>query len=979
MGFNRFFLEIKVLGLEVFVYRSQIAHTSKIGNAKQLPGPFEWLIFNPFENQKNYVMKKVFVLLICLITQQVISQNFEFKASDIEIAHEKFVLPNGLTLLVHEDHKAPIVAVNVWYHVGSKNEKPGKSGFAHLFEHLMFNGSENFNDDYFQALDRIGATDRNGTTNSDRTNYFQNVPVAALDQVLFLESDRMGHLLGAIDQAKLDEQRGVVQNEKRQGENQPYGQQWNYLTRAMYPKGHPYSWTVIGEMEDLNAASLEDVQEWFKDYYGAANAVIAIAGDIEPQDVYQRVLKYFGDIPSGPTIERQEVNIPIRQSDTYQVYQDRVPESRVLFAWNTPRFGDREDIHFDLISAILTNGKNSRLYKKLVYEDQIASSVVSFQGSSEISSNFITWANVKPGEEVSKIKQALWQEVKNLMENGPTEDELKRVKADYFADFIKGLERIGGFGGVSDILASNETYFEDSNYYKTVLKYVEEATIADVQATAKKWLSQGKHVLICNPFPEYEVTASSVDRSSLPELGAPKSSSFPELQRATLSNGLAVVLAQRAGVPTIVMNLMVDAGYKTDHLASPGTASLAMNLLDEGTTTLSSLEINEKLQLLGASISTFSNQDISSVYMNTLKPSLNASLDLFADVIQNPAFPEKEFTRLQTEQINNIKNEKSQPIAMALRVMNRYLYGEGHPYSNPYTGTGYEKTVSELTRSDILNFYNTWMKPNNATLVVTGDVSMNELTSQLEKSLGKWKKGNVPKITFTQPRQDAKNTLYLMDRPESQQSMIFAGHLTKKYGEISEIALSQMMSILGGDFTSRINMNLREDKHWSYGARGLVLGAREERPFIVYAGVQTDKSAESVTEIRKEVSEFIGSRPATAEEVEKVKTNEVLKLPGRWETNASVNGSLSNIVRYDLPDDYYQKYDENVRNLTLEDVINVSKQVVKPGEVNWFMVGDRAKIASKLDELGFDAIIEIDADGNPLQPAIPEMKPDIKN
>ena len=295
-------------------------------------------------------MKKWFVYLwLATATLSPLSaQNFQFRASDIDIPYERFVLPNGLTLLVHEDHKAPIAAVNVWYHVGSKNEKPGKSGFAHLFEHLMFNGSENYNDDYFQALERIGGTDLNGTTNVDRTNYFQNVPVSALDQVLFLESDRMGHLLGAIDQAKLDEQRGVVQNEKRQGENQPYGKQFDLLTKAMYPKGHPYSWTVIGEMEDLNAASLEDVQEWFRSYYGAANAVLAIAGDVDPQEVYQKVLKYFGDIPSGPTIGRQEINIPVHPYDSYQEYEDRVPEARVIFAWNTPPFGDREDVHFDL-------------------------------------------------------------------------------------------------------------------------------------------------------------------------------------------------------------------------------------------------------------------------------------------------------------------------------------------------------------------------------------------------------------------------------------------------------------------------------------------------------------------------------------------------------------------------------------------------------------------------------------------------------
>ncbi|EAR01473.1 M16 family metallopeptidase [Maribacter sp. HTCC2170] len=926
-------------------------------------------------------MKKIVFLLLgfLFITQSQIAQSFEFKADQIDIPYERFVLPNGLTLLVHEDHKAPIAAVNVWYHVGSKNEKLGKSGFAHLFEHLMFNGSENFNDDYFQALERIGGTDLNGTTNTDRTNYFQNVPISALDQVLFLESDRMGHLLGAVDQELLDEQRGVVQNEKRQGENQPYGKQWDLLTKAMYPKGHPYSWTVIGEMEDLNAASLEDVHEWFKAYYGAANAVVAVAGDIDPQEVYKKVLNYFGDIPAGPTIERQEVNIPVHNGDTYQVYQDRVPETRILFAWNTPQFGHKEDIHFDLISSILTSGKNSRLYKKLVYEDQTASSVVSFQASSEIASNFVTWANVKPGVDAEKVKMQLQSEIDKLISEGPTEAELKRVKAAYFSSFIKGLERIGGFGGVSDILASNETYHENASYFKTQLKYVEDATIDDLKATAQKWLTGGKHTLVCNPFPEYSVEKSTVDRSKLPELGTPKTSKFPDIEREKLKNGLNIVLAKRKGVSTVVMRLMVDAGYKTDHLASPGTAALSMNLLDEGTKDLTSLEINEQLQLLGASISTFSNPDNSTVYMNTLKPSLDASMDLFAEVILNPAFPQKEFDRLKTEQINTIKKEKSQPFSMGLRVMNKFLYGEGHPYSNPYTGSGYENTVQELSREDVVKFYDSWMKPNNATIVVTGDVEMSELKSKLQKKLGKWKKGNVPEIAFSAPKTNAKNTLYLIDRPESLQSVIIAGHLTAKYGDLPEIALEQMVNILGGEFTSRINMNLREDKHWSYGAGGLVLGAKEERPFIVYAPVQTDKSSESVTEIRKEIAEFVSSNPATKEELDKVKTNQVLKLPGQWETNSAVNSSVSNLVRFNLPDDYYQKYDENVRNLSISDIKKVSKTVVKPDAVNWFMVGDRAKIASKLDELGFDNIIEIDADGNPLEPAIEEPKKEIKN
>ncbi|MCF4100331.1 insulinase family protein [Gillisia sp. M10.2A] len=927
-------------------------------------------------------MKKVLIFFLCtfLYVQEQQAQNFEFKADDINIDYERFVLPNGLTLLVHEDHKAPIAAVNVWYHVGSKNEKEGKSGFAHLFEHLMFNGSENYDDDYFQVIERIGGTDVNGTTNSDRTNYFQNVPVSALDQVLFLESDRMGHLLGVVDQELLDEQRGVVQNEKRQGENQPYGQERNYLTKAMYPEGHPYSWTVIGEMEDLNAASLEDVQHWFQSYYGAANAVIAIAGDVDPEEIHKKVIEYFGDIPAGPTVERQEVNIPVHNGDTYQVYQDRVPETRVLFAWNTPPYGSREDLHFDLISAILSSGKNSRLYKKLVYEDQIVSNVYAYQASSEISSVFVTFANVKPGEDMEEVREKLLAEIDTFIKNGPTEAELKRVKAEYFSGFIKGLERIGGFGGISDILASNETYHGDASYYKDQLKFVEDASAADLKATAQKWLTRGKHTLICTPFPEYTVTPSTIDRSKLPPLGSPKTAKFPELERAKLSNGMNIVLAKRQGVPTVVMDLMFDAGYKTDYLATPGTASLAMNLLDEGTKDMNSLQINEKLQLLGARLYTGSDLDISRVGMNTLKQSLDGSLDLFADVVLNPAFPQKEFDRLKAEQINNIKREKSQPVSMALRVINKYLYGEDHPYSNPYSGTGYENTVEKLTRADVQKFYDTWMKPNNATLIVTGDVEMSELKAKLEKSLGKMKKGDVPTITYSKPKTGTKNTLYLMNRPESQQSVIIGGYLTEKYGDVSEIALEQMVNVLGGEFTSRINMNLREDKHWAYGAFGFVMDAQQERPFVVYAPVQTDKTSESILELKKELAEFVSTRPVTKEELEKVKNNQILALPGQWETNSSVNNSLYDLVKYDLPDDYYQSYDTNVRNLSLSDMKEVSNKMVKPEAVNWFMVGDRAKVADKLDQLGFDAIIEIDADGNMITPPIKTpAKDEVKN
>ena len=410
-------------------------------------------------------------LLVALVNLNGYGQTKSyFNPDQIDIPYTRYVLDNGLTLIVHEDHKAPIVAVNIWYHVGSKNEKPGRTGFAHLFEHLMFNGSENFNTDYFKALESIGATDLNGTTNNDRTNYFQNVPVFALDQVLFLESDRMGHLAGAIDQAKLDEQRGVVQNEKRQGENQPYGREEEILTQASYPKGHPYSWTVIGSMEDLTAASLEDVKEWFKTYYGPSNAVLSIAGDIKPEEVLAKVKKYFGDIPPGPSLVKPVLNIAKRQEETRGYYEDRVPEAKITMEWNVPQWGTREAVMLDLATSILSSGKNSRLYKKLQYEDQSVSSTYAYIDTREISGNVVMVATVKQGKSAEEVEKTMNDILQEFLDKGPTQDELDRIRSEYFSGFLKGIERIGGFGGKSDILATNQVYGGSPDYYKKVLK-----------------------------------------------------------------------------------------------------------------------------------------------------------------------------------------------------------------------------------------------------------------------------------------------------------------------------------------------------------------------------------------------------------------------------------------------------------------------------------------------------------------------------
>ncbi|MFQ5583355.1 MAG: M16 family metallopeptidase [Calditrichia bacterium] len=886
----------------------------------------------------------------------------------VDIPYQKIVLDNGLTLLVHEDHKAPIVAVNVWYHVGSKNEKPGKSGFAHLFEHLMFNGSENFDDDYFQAMERIGATDMNGTTNEDRTNYFQNVPTSALDVALWMESDRMGHLLGAITQEKLDEQRGVVQNEKRQGENQPYGKVYELIVNSTYPKGHPYSWSVIGSMEDLNAASLDDVKEWFKTYYGAANAVIVLAGDIDAKTAKEKVEKYFGDIPSGPPVARFDEWVAKRSGEQRQQVQDRVPQARIYKVWNIPEWKSTEADYLNLVSDVLAYGKNSRLYKRLVYEDQIATNVSAYVDLREIAGQFYIEATAKPGGDLGAVERALDEELARLISEGPTEAELERVKSQNMSNFIRGIERIGGFGGKSDILAKGQVFSGDPQHYKKTVQNIKNATPADLQNAAKTWLTDGVYVLEVYPFPEYSTKASDVDRSKLPVAGPPPEAKFPGLQRTTLSNGLKVVLAERHAVPLINFDLMVDAGYAADKSSLPGTASLAMNMLDEGTKKRTSLQISEELALLGARLGAGSNLDISSVSLSALKSNLDPSLDIFADVILNPSFPEKEFVRLQKEQIARIQREKSTPVQMALRVYPKLLYGEEHAYGNPFTGSGYEETVSKLTRKDLQNFHKTWFKPNNATLVVCGDISMNELTPRLEKLFKKWKAGDVPVKNIANIANRKESVIYLVDRPGSLQSIIFAGHLFPPTANPEEIAIQAMNKVLGGSFTSRMNMNLREDKHWAYGARTIIPGAKGQRPFFAYAPVQSDKTKESVSEVYKELKGIVSDKPITGEELSKVRKNMTLTLPGRWETLRAVEGSVNDIVRFGLPDDYWKTYADKIDALSLGDVSKAAKDVLKPDNMVWVVVGDRSKIEDGIRELGLGKVYQIGSDGNLLEP-----------
>ena len=884
----------------------------------------------------------------------------------ITIPYQRFVLKNGLTLLVHEDHKAPIVAVNIWYHVGSKNERPGRTGFAHLFEHLMFNGSEHFNDDYFQPFERIGATDQNGTTNEDRTNYFENVPTNALDVALWMESDRMGHLLGAIDTAKVNEQRGVVQNEKRQGENQPYGKVDNLMTEGTYPAGHPYSWTVIGSMEDLNAASVEDVKQWFRTYYGPNNAVIVLAGDITPETARQKVEQFFGDIPATPPIAKQETWIAPRTGSHREIMQDRVPQARIYKEWNIPEYGSADADYLDLVTDVLAAGKTSRLYKRLVYDEQIATDVAAYVDLREIGGQLVIRATAKPGGDLARVERAIDEELARFIQTGPTASELRRVKTQSRANFIRGIERIGGFGGKSDVLARNEVFTGSADHYLVTERRIAAATAGDLKSAATRWLRDGEWVLEVHPYPTFETAASGADRTKLPDAGTPPDARFPAIARAALPNGLKIVLAERHSIPQVQLTLLVDAGYAADQFAAPGTASLALDMLDEGTTRRTALQISDTLSQLGAQLFTSSQLDVSRVALSTLKENLDPALDVFADVLLNPSFPQADFQRQQRQRLARIQREKVQPVQMALRVFPQLLYGAKHAYGNPLTGSGTEASVSAMTRDDLARFHRTWFKPNHATLVIVGDVSMAEIQPKLTRLFSSWRSGDVPQKNVSTVADQPRPLVYILDRPGAEQSVILAADLAAPKANPREYAIEAMTSLLGGQFTSRVNMNLREAKHWSYGAFTFIWDARGQRPFIAYAPVQTDKTKESMIEVDRELRGILGPRPVTADELAKAQANLTLTLPGNWETMDAVQGSLEQLVTFGLDDHYYETYAQRVRALTIPDAAGAAQETIRPDHLVWVIVGDRSKIEAGIRELNFGEIKFLDADGKPL-------------
>ena len=892
----------------------------------------------------------------------------------VDIPFEKFTLDNGLDVIVHTDRKAPIVAVAVWYNVGSKDEPEGKSGFAHLFEHLMFNGSENAPQDYFQYLQEMGATDYNGTTNFDRTNYFQTVPRPALERALWLESDRMGYLLGAVTQQKLDNQRGVVQNEKRQGDNQPGGLVFYEIVKALFPAPHPYDHTPIGSMADLDSASMDDVRSWFRDKYGPNNATVVLAGDVSAEEARPLVEKYFGPIARGPVNDPAEAAIPELAEDVRTVMRDQVAAVSIDKYWTAPGITDRELTALTVGAQILGGLSSSRLDNTLVRDEQLAVSVSAGNYAWQRVGILNVSATARPGVEEAEVERRLNELVAQFIAEGPTEDEVRRAATSTVADTIRGLEQVGGFGGKAVTLASGEVLADDPAFYARQFEILATLTPAEVQAAMQRWLTRPSFTLVLEPGERdgsYEEAASVAETEADAEAGAPDALTvtevrpappiesvaeldFPEVQHTALANGMTLHYAQRDAIPATYVTLSFDAGSSADPADMRGLEGLSLSLFEEGTTSMSSREIAETSERLGANISLGGGADRSSFTLSALSANLVPSLELLSDMVRNPAFDPAEVDRVRAQRITSVEQELRTPAAIAARTAAPLIYGADSPYAGPDSGT--VASLTAITREDITAFKDRWIRPDNGEIFVVSDRPLAEIVGALNGVFGDWEAPAAAKGTKSfadAPEAATESRIVLVHRPNSPQSYIYGGQLTPvdPRGE-TYVDFLNANNALGGNFLARLNMNLRETKGWSYGVRGAPLTNENAVAYTVRAPVQADRTGDALAELIRETGEFLDTRGVTDEELTRIVTAEIGELPGQFETSGAILGAMQSNALYGRPDDYYEVIADRFRAQTTDSLDAAARAAIDPDRFVWVVVGDATVVEPQLEQLG---------------------------
>jgi zinc protease len=900
-----------------------------------------------------------------------------------QLKFEKYKLENGLEVILSEHHRLPMVAVNLWYHVGPANELPGRTGFAHLFEHMMFEGSRHVpGSSHFHFLEAAGASDINGSTDFDRTNYYETLPSNQLELALWLESDRMGYLPDKLDQANLSNQQDVVRNERRQNtENAPYGIVEEGLFHQLFPKEHPYYGEVIGSHLDIQSAKLEDVRNFFKLYYAPNNASLAIVGDFNPEKARELVEKYFGPLKRGEDVPKIKAHTPPITSERHVVIQDNVQLPRVYMGWLTSPIFKPGDAEADLAATILGGGKSSRLYKKLVYEKQSAQDVAVNQQSLILGSVFEVQVTAKAGVKPEDLEKAITAEIDLFRKEGPTAAEITRARNVIESRIIAGLETLGGSGGVADRLNSYNHYLGTPDFLAADIARYESASKESILAFAQGQLNGSQRAVVYGlpgkqdlgadvatpKAPEKDPSKNNgepvnVDaewRKDAPKPGPASALHLPVPEKFKLSNGLTVLYSERPGLPLVAANLVLHAGSGVNPVDRPGLASMTARMLQQGTTTRSALQIADRAADLGATLNSGAGTDTTGISTRSLSRSFPDALELLADVALHPSFPQSEIERVRSERLTGIVQEKDEPFSLATRVLDAALYGARHTYGYPDSGT--TESIKTISRDDLEHFWKQNYFPDDAALVVTGNIKLAALKPLLEKQFGAWKPGRPAPAAMGSPETtDAK--LILVDRPGAPQTTLvcFSMGLARSTPDYAPVEV--MNTDLGGLFSSRINMNLREAHGYTYGAFSFFSYHRAPGPFIATSDVRTDVTAPATTEVFNELKRMRDTQ-LTPAELMLSKDSIARSLPGRFERGTDAAGTFAELFTYDLPLDYYSTLPERINAVTIEQAQAVAQKYILPEKMIVLAVGDRAKVEEDMKKLNLGKLEIRDTDG----------------
>ena len=881
----------------------------------------------------------------------------------VTITYEQHQLSNGLDVILHEDHTIPLVAVNVWYHVGSKNEEVGRTGFAHLFEHVMFEGTKHHNRSHFEPLQKAGAN-LNGSTTTDRTNYWEDVPSNYLELALWLEADRMGFLLDGLDQRKFDVQRDVVKNERRQSyENRPYGMAHWHLQSALFPLPHPYHWMTIGSQEDLDAASLDDVKDFFRRFYGPSNASLAIAGDFHPAQALELAQRYFGDLPPGesvPRIGRQDSALSGRVDIEMR---DKVTLPRLYIAWPAPPEGHPDDAPLELYQAVMSDGLSSRLHRSLVYEKQIAQHAYVRYGPSEIAGQLLVQATAAEGHSLEEVEAAVMAELENIHRHPPTDEEIARSKNRIEAAHFRQLARIGGFGGRADQLNHFNVLESDAGLINTSLDRCLAVQREDILRVAETYVGGNRVRLRVRPETPLSAAAVSVDRNIMPPPAAEPPFTPPLPARDRLPNGLGVTVVEQRGMPIVAFGLLLGAGAADDPDDLPGLAGLLGDLLAEGAAGKSSQQIANDFEYIGARLSVESRREYTLVSTETLSKHWGRGLEMMGEIVMSPDFPEHELERVRREHLTDLRRGKDEPNVIAEQLIAGLVYPPGSGYAHPLAGT--EASTQAVTRDDLAAQFRRGYRPGNARLLVVGDVDREEALRRAAAVFGGW---SAPAGEMGDAQGDldfaetAAAALYLVDRPGAPQSVIRAVQslIPRRHPDYFPLLLANYA--FGGQFSARLNQNLRQEKGYSYGYQSQIQWYR--RPSLLVAGgsVQSDATKESVLETIKEFQDAHSRRPITAEELSNAKDGLLRAYPAGFERPLSVLAQLVSMEQFGLPPDYFRSVRPALEAVTLAEVHRAAQAHLRPESLQILVVGDRATAESPLAGLGLP-LTRLTADG----------------